>query len=103
MNNEPTFTPDQMMEWLDLQMGIEQSRGPWTDRTREHDVPFYRLKAIRDFIKKHKATTMEPEEYTFCVRQGGTYKIVLTGDKTLPFELWFISPDLPTDPDVKHG
>ena len=45
--------------------------------------------------------TTEPEEHTFCVRHGGTYKIVLTGDKAFPFNLYFVSPDLPTDPDLK--
>lgn len=25
-----------MLEWLDTQMGIEQGKGPWTDRTRDH-------------------------------------------------------------------
>ena len=53
MTKETQPTPQQMLEWLDAQMGIEQSKAPWTDRTKEHDVTFYRLKAIYDFIKLH--------------------------------------------------
>lgn len=41
-----------------------------------------------------------PIEYTVCIRHGGTYKIVLTGNKAFPFELHLVSPDLPTDPDI---
>lgn len=51
--NKQRATPKQMIEWIEAQMGIEQGKGPFTDRTALDDERFYRLKSIRDFIKQH--------------------------------------------------
>lgn len=43
-------TPQQMLEWLDIEMGLAQSRAVKSG----DDTQFWRLKAIYDYIKHNE-------------------------------------------------